>query len=131
MHVPRPGRDHRYSHPECGGSESKTPAVDRNDPQPARAPWQLGRCVDPTEPKERGVTDTRGCGAVQPSAQTENRPRSGATQVRNPPFAKHSGVAGGCRGRNQVDHKRLMVSAGTAALAAQLAFNYNYKKVKP
>src|SRR5262249_41080703 len=130
MHVPRPGRDHRYSHPECGGSESKTPAVDRN----ARAPWQLGRCVDPTEPKERGVTDTRGCGAVQPSAQTQNRPRSGAMCI--PKFATlHLQSIPGWRVvaevGTRVDHKRLMVSAGTAALAAQLAFNYNYKKVKP
>jgi antitoxin component HigA of HigAB toxin-antitoxin module len=44
-------------------------AVDRNDPPPARAPWHLGRGVASTEPKERGVTAMRGCGAVQPSAQ--------------------------------------------------------------
>jgi hypothetical protein len=44
-HAPRSGRNHRYAHPDCGGSKPKTRAVDRNHPPPARAPWDLGKAL--------------------------------------------------------------------------------------
>jgi hypothetical protein len=41
--------------PHRRGSESKARTVDRDDPPLARAPRHLGRCADPSEPKECGV----------------------------------------------------------------------------
>ena len=37
--------------PHRRGSEPKARTIDRDDPPPARTPRHLGRCADPSEPK--------------------------------------------------------------------------------
>jgi hypothetical protein len=77
------------------------------DPPPVRPPWRLGRGVDPTEPKDRGVSAMRGyarlpCGsAICPNAEPPAFGSDVHSQVRNLPFAKHSRVARVCPDRNQ------------------------------
>src|ERR1700756_3752274 len=69
--APRSGRNHRYAHPDCGGSESKTRAVDRNDPPPAYARLRCGSAICPNAEPPAFGSDVH-------------------SQVRNLPFAKHS-----------------------------------------